>query len=247
MSERIRATNISRVTVAYGDSLLVCLYDGSCDFLISSDNYSSIKISDVATENTMISLSVIDETFYIASAGYNNTSPIRLSQFENHFLYFPNDALNVEMSITNKNFKSREFYHNYFHEGYIYFIAMDTFNTSQVQEKKIMLVRICHQVNESNLQDMFEIELTCGLLDTGDHIASVSKINETVVLGLSNKNGRSKFCAFNTSEVNRAITNTYDWCLNGSYQFQLPWHGVTSTCTNFNEVISQHVDIIKLL
>lgn len=238
-SGRTRAANISRVAVVDGDSLLVCLYDGSCYLLIAydQDHNEYVSISNVATRNTMISLSVIDETFYVASAGYNTEeTPIRLSQFENRFMYFPNDVLSVRMRITNTNFKSREFYHNYFHDSYVYFIAMDTLTTSQ--ERKIMLVRICHQVNESNLHDMFEIELSCGPLDTNDNIASFSKLNETVVLGLSNTAGRNKFCAFNTSDVNRGITNIYDRCLNGGYQFQLPWHGVTSTCTNFNRVIS---------
>lgn len=247
-SERTRAAaNISRVIVADGDSLLVCFYDGSCDFLIAANDYYPILISNVATSRTMISLSVIEETFYIASAGYNNerTAPIRLSQFENHFMYFTNDALSVTMRITNANFRSREFYHNYFHDGYVYFIAMDTFTS---QERKIMLVRICHQVNESNLHDMFEIELSCGPLplDMNDHIASFTKLNETVVLGLSNTAGRNRFCAFNTSEVNRGITEIYDHCLNGSYQFQLPWHHVNSTCTNFNKVISQHAVALLL-
>lgn len=231
-----------QVGVAASDisAILICFGDGGCSYIAdileqNSSNIDIYKVENVATSSVPISMSVVYDTYYIASSAHTQSGTIRISQYNIAAKYFLQSKGNFQERITNNEFISREFHYNFDDGFYVYFIAMDT---SSAYNRKIKLLRVCHEENATatnGLSSMFEIELYCGLLNANARIVSFSQLHEVVILGLSG--AAANFCAFTTTAVNAAITRAYNHCYeNTTHKFQRPWSSTPYSCMQFGEV-----------
>lgn len=221
-------------------AIMPCFDGGDCSYIVDMAEVS--KVEKIATPNVAISMSNVDDTYYIASSAYmESKNIIKITKCDVAARYFI-QHIKFEQRITNRNFISREFFFNFDDGLYVYFIAIDTSNSvSDAHERRISLMRACHEENAtstSGLLSMFEIELNCGPLNADASIVSFSKLDEMVILGLSGTAGRAAgFCAFNTTAINNAMSRAYDHCFKKIDQhLELPWSQIDFSCIDFSRV-----------
>lgn len=234
--------NISQVVRTGDDNiasrLFLCLVNGRCNML----HYFTTAFEDPwllgSNVNTAAAITRADDYYYVASGGMH--SEFKICQFRD-FNSFLMEADCAAKRIRNHNFISREFLHSFSDDDFIYFVAVD--HSHVMEDNGIKVMRMCHK-NSSTLSGyvsevaLFEVKLDCGPLAVDVSLMSLFKTNETVILGVHDNTFGSRLCVLNITEFNRVVTQTYESCITGGYDFQLPW-SLTSgikPCTSFGTV-----------
>lgn len=235
ISHPSRRSNISQMATAAGElATVICLYDGSCylhvDYGDLEYDYASQEVQRVAITGAESTLLSISDIVYVASAGWNNrqmNKVILISKFS----YADLSVHSSQNEVTDPRY-SRNFYGSFHDEEFIYFIAVDSHSSSS-NSNSIKVIRLCNNENiaEDNLNSRFEIQIDCGTTIANISSVSLSKIDQTVFLALSDAAaGQSKLCSFNISVVNSQVTHIYQSCLSGNLTFTLPWSTDTVSC-----------------
>lgn len=230
----------------------ICLNDGYCNLLTiySSPTEFDPEYYQSEINNAMITLSRVQDSFYVTiSRSYGSQRrEFEICLFRGLYSYFIARDVCDTKTISKPSFISRNFTHSFSDGDFVYFIMMDT--STMLEDSGIKLMRKCHveNVTESTFRATFEIKLDCGPLTANTTIVSFSKLNQTIILGLHDRVSGNRFCVFNTTDVNKEITEAYEYCKAGNYTFQLPWF-VTSRstmCEDFSQV-SYTVKLVYLL
>ncbi len=147
-----------------------------------------------------------------------------------------NRVRSLSLRITNSSFHDRTFIDSFRLNNHVYFVGRDE---DTYFMPKITLMRICDKGNQmfnTEGYDVYEIQLSCGSVSAETNITGVFVLDNTMVLGLSNRR-YSRHCTFNLSHINMLLDSAYDHCSSGDYENPLPWAVYNSqSCTTFREV-----------
>ncbi len=260
--QQVEATRNDALSMAIRENeteLVVCFAYGKCFlFYMVDDGYCTDDNSFIASFGypTNVLLTDIEmNSFYIAFRALDQGSQLRFLKLEQFSIdeiiyddlysdYYEEEPIPLEinrirslsLSITNSSFRDRIFINAFRLGNHVYFVGRDE-DTDSIP--KITLMRICDKGNQmfsTEGYDVYEIRLSCGPVSAETNITGVSVLDNTMVLGLTNRR-YSRHCTFNLSRINMILDSAYDQCSSGDYDNPLPWAIYNRhSCTTFQEV-----------
>ena len=255
--ETTRNDALSMAITVNESELVVCFAYGKCFLFDMVDNgYCTDDNSITASFGYPTNILLTDikmNSFYIAfrALDQNQLRSLKLEHFsidevnaEYQQDYDEEDTIPSEVNrvrslslrITNSSFRDRTFIDSFRLNNHVYFVGRDEDTDSM---PKITLMRICDKGNQmfnTEGYDVYEIQLSCGPVSAETNITGVFVLDNTMVLGLSNRR-YSRHCTFNLSHINMLLDSAYDHCSSGDYENPLPWAVYNSqSCTTFREV-----------
>lgn len=242
-----RDSAIAAMTLVPGhNTMIVCLYDESCHAVwpLSSSRhqlYTSNHLEDIRFPrgSTLLSeQSESDSRVYFGSTEVdsNGSKLIHLGIIHiesNNYGVKTSSRIIQSVQVTSKNFVSRDFIFNFCSGECCYFIARDKF----VNHSMITVLRVSRTNDSSTFprDPIVEVRVECNMVDNNFTIASQSKMNQTIILGL-NSASSSTLCTFTIADIDQTISSTLSKCKSGNYVFSLPWSHMQSSCSDFAKV-----------
>lgn len=242
-------TTANKVVLSLDETTLIaCLRDGTCFIYAVEDHSLTFQYgvnAAIANEGVAVAEGgIIPNQFYFGSSGYINPGENHVILLKAYDFFWGEEMRSSEnFIVTNSSFVSRDFYHAFKYSSYIYYIVIDT--ATNLSLSGIKVLRVCDDVNDTSFSAMFEVELRCSNMEQNTIIANSVQIVEgyrgtrgvTILIGFRSENGH-KVCSFDISDVDTAIENVFQECIDGIHKIPLPWvdYSLIADCSFFSEV-----------
>ncbi len=208
---------------ADGSRLVACSVDESCAvYDVDAGNFSAGQLLKVQqTSASAVNLALFtspNNTFYVGSEGSlpGTSNIIYLTQYgfgDDDFVRSPSQ---IDFDVQTSGF-SRQFAGGFTHSMYAYYLALD----STPQDLAVRALRVCDVDScgsgQCNFATLYEAELPCGILSSGQTICGVSLVENflgspgpTVVYSVCGP--RNHICSVPLASIDAEIEATYSAC-----------------------------------
>ncbi len=246
LSEDVAVSTILQIALSNdGNNLVVCFSDESCA-VHDSGNFSAGELLSVeqasASPDNLALFTSPDDTFYIGSEGSipGSSGVVYLTQYGFGASPFVRSSGN-DFPVQTSGF-SRLFGGGFTHGMYAYYIVIDDSNN----DLAVRAVRVCdvdNCVSQCDFAALYEAEIPCGTLSTGQTICGVSLVESFLgspgpTLVYSVCGPRNHICSVPLASIDDEFLSTYSTCStqDGTQTIKIVWDqtgGALPTCFFF--------------